>query len=86
MSVTDVIKIAMTRQKIDRHNLAARLNVTPGSLNTKMYRGSFSVDDLIRVATALELKLILADNNGRQVAEFLPEDAAPPRRSNINDK
>lgn len=80
MSVSSVIKAAMSLQGISRTELAEKLETTPGSLNVKMNRGAWSVDDLIRASEAMGLQVALLDKDSQLVVRFKAEDAAPPRR------
>ena len=46
----------------------------------KLQRGSFSVDDLIRLASVIGCRVALLSDDGKTFV-FNPSDAAPPRRS-----
>lgn len=81
MSVSQVVKAAMTLQKIDRYQLAEKLGTTPNSLNVKFNRDAWSAGDLIRAAAALGLKVALVDGRNEVVLKFNESDATPPRRS-----
>ncbi len=69
MTITEQIKILCIRQNISLAELARRLGKSPQSFNSKMRRGSFTVDELEKIAevtdTAFERKFVL--NNGEQV-------------------
>lgn len=81
MSVSDVIKAAMSLQGVGRIELAEKLETTPNSLNVKFNRGAWAVDDLIRAADVMGLKVALVDKDDQAVVRFRVEDAAPKRRS-----
>ena len=69
MTITEQIKILCIRQNISLAELARRLGKSPQSFNSKMRRGSFTVDELEKIAevtdSAFERKFVL--NNGEQV-------------------
>ena len=81
MSVSGVIKAAMSLKGISRAELAEKLGTTNNSLGVKFTRGAWSVDDLIRAASAMGLQVALIDKENNIVLRFNDSDAAPPRRS-----
>lgn len=81
MSVVSVIRAAMALKGVSRAGLAPAFGCSSGAMGTKFARGSFSADDLVRVAEALGYKLALVDEAGSVVLAFNMEGIAPPRRS-----
>lgn len=81
MSVSEKIKAAVIIQGRQLSEVAADLGQSKQAFGNKIARGSFSVDDLIRVAGVIGLEVALLDSNGAPVVKFKQEDAAPPRRS-----
>lgn len=81
MSVSEKIKAAVIIQGRQLSEVAADLGQSKQAFGNKIARGSFSVDDLIRVAGVIGLEVALLDSQGAQIVKFKPEDAAPPRRS-----
>lgn len=65
MTISEQIKVLCVRQNISLAELARRLGKSPQSLNSKMKRGSFTVEELEEIAkvsgTTFERKFILTD-------------------------
>ena len=53
MTVPEQIKVLCVRSGISEAELARRLGKSPQSFNSKMRRGTFTVDDLERVAKVM---------------------------------
>lgn len=53
MTVVEKIKVLCVRCGVSESELARRLGKTPQAFNSKMKRGTFSVDDLDNIASAL---------------------------------
>lgn len=53
MTVTEQIKVLCVRCGVSEAELARRLGKSPQNLNSKMKRGTFTVEDLERIAEAL---------------------------------
>lgn len=81
MSVSEKIKAAIILQGQQLSGVAAELGQSKQAFGNKIARGSFSVDDLIRVAGVIGLEVALIDQAGAPLVKFKPEDAAPPRKS-----
>ena len=65
MSITDKVKAAMTIKGKKNSELAEYLGITNQSLSNKFNRGSFSAEDLIKIAdfTGSKLNFEFDDNN-----------------------
>lgn len=65
MPITDKVKAAMTIKGKKNGELAEYLGITNQSLSNKFNRGSFSAEDLIKIADFTGAKLLLEfdDNN-----------------------
>lgn len=50
MTISEQIKVLCVRQNISQAELARRLGRSPQSFNSKMKRGSFTVEELERIA------------------------------------
>ena len=65
MTISEQIKVLCVRCSISEAELARRLGKSPQSLNSKMKRESFTVNDLEKIAEVLGVefsrKFILAD-------------------------
>lgn len=57
--ITDKIKALLTMKGRKNIELAAHLGMTPQSLQNKLNRGSFSAEDLIKIADFADASLIL---------------------------
>ncbi|GFO86062.1 helix-turn-helix domain-containing protein [Anaerostipes butyraticus] len=65
MTITEQIKVLCVRCGVSEAELARRLGKSPQSFNAKMKRKSFTIDDLDKIAEALDVEFnrefILAD-------------------------
>lgn len=50
MTISEQVKVLCVRQNISMAELARRLGKSPQSFNSKMKRGSFTIDELDRIA------------------------------------
>lgn len=53
MTITEEIKVLCVRCGVSEAELARRLGKSPQSFNSKMKRGSFTIDDLESIAQVL---------------------------------
>ena len=53
MTVTEQIKVLCVRCNVSEAELARRLGKSPQSFNSKMRRGTFSVEEMDKIADAL---------------------------------
>lgn len=73
--ITPIIKAAVQLAGLSRADLARALGLsTPQALSNKYTRGSFSAQDLTRIAQACGVRLAFVDDSGRAVLTF----PAPP--------
>lgn len=63
MSATDVKKGILEDKKITQVELAEKTNVTKQNLNNKMNRDNFSTLELVEIADALEMQLLLKNTS-----------------------
>lgn len=56
MTVSEQIKVLCVRSGISMAELARRLNLSPQSLNGKIKRDSFTINDLKKIADATGVK------------------------------
>lgn len=56
MTVTEQIKVLCVRCGVSEAELARRLGKSPQSFNSKMKRGTFTIDDLEKIAMALNVE------------------------------
>lgn len=73
--ITPIIKAAVQLAGLSRADLAQALGLsTPQALSNKYNRGSFTAQDLTRIAQVCGVKLAFVDDTGRAVLTF----PAPP--------
>ena len=70
MSATEVIKGILKDKNVTQVELAERTNVTKQNLSNKMNRDNFSTLELVEIADALEMQLLLK-NTSCQTADYL---------------
>ena len=58
MTITDQIKVLCVRSNISIAELARRLNTSPQAFNSKMKRGSFTIEELEIIAEAVNAKFL----------------------------
>ena len=73
MSISDKVKAALALKGKQNADGAAVLGITTQAFNNKLYRGSFSADELVKIADALKFELALIDKDGQKII-FLPSD------------
>ena len=61
MSVTEVIKNIIKEKNISQVELAEKIHITKQNLSNKMNRDNFSSLELVEIADALDMSLILKD-------------------------
>lgn len=67
MSVTDKIKALLSIKGKKNIELAEYLGMTPQSLQNKLGRGSFSAEDLIKIADFLECSLVFEIDDTQKI-------------------
>lgn len=69
MTVTEQIKVLCVRCNVSEAELARRLGKSPQSFNSKMRRGTFSVEEMDKIADALgvDFKRTFILANGEEV-------------------
>lgn len=69
MTVSEQIKVLCVRCGVSEAELARRLGKSPQSLNSKMKRASFTIEDLDRIAEVLgvSFKRSFVLDNGEEV-------------------
>ncbi|MCR5107265.1 MAG: helix-turn-helix transcriptional regulator [Lachnospiraceae bacterium] len=69
MTVTEQIKVLCVRCNVSEAELARRLGKSPQSFNSKMRRGTFSVEEMDKIADALgvDFKRAFILANGEEV-------------------
>lgn len=87
MSATTVIKDILTEKDISQVELAAEINITRQNLSNKMNRDKFSSLELVEIADALGMDLILKDkaNNKEYVIDY-PSDLKGKSKRNMTEE
>ena len=69
MTISEQIKVLCVRCNVSEAELARRLGKSPQSLNSKLKRGTMTIEDLEKIATALgvEFKRMFILENGEEV-------------------
>ncbi len=69
MTISEQIKVLCVRCNVSEAELARRLGKSPQSLNAKLKRGTMTIEDLEKIATALgvEFKRMFILENGEEV-------------------
>ena len=67
MSVTRKVKSLLVVKNMTVKELAERLNISSGALNVKLYRGSFSAEDLIRISLCMDCELAINIDDSRKI-------------------
>ncbi len=86
MSVTKVIKNILGDKHISQVELAEKVNVTKQNLSNKMNRDNFSTIELVEIADALNMNLLLKDKtDGKEyIIDYLANEKGKPKRNNKN--
>ena len=67
MSLTSKIKALMILQNKKSSDLAQHLHLTVPAVNSKFYRGSFSLADAIKIADCLDCELAFITKDGQKM-------------------
>lgn len=83
MSAKGVIKDIIKAKNITQIELAERLHVTKQNLSNKMNRDNFSTVELVEIADALEMQLLLKDkSDGKEyIIDYPEEEKGKPKRT-----
>ncbi len=58
MTITEQIKILCVRSDISVAELARRLGTSPQAFNSKMKRGSFTIEELEKIANVVDARFV----------------------------
>lgn len=87
MSATTIIKDILTEKDISQVELAAEINITRQNLSNKMNRDKFSSLELVEIADALGMNLILKDKaNGKEYVIDYPSDLKGKSKRNMTEE
>lgn len=83
MSVTEVIKGILKDKHVTQVDLAEKTNVTKQNLNNKMNRDNFSTLELVEIADALDMQLLLKNNSdGKEyIIDYPSDQKGKPKRN-----
>lgn len=82
MSVKGVIKDIIKDKNITQVELAEKIHVTKQNLSNKMNRDNFSTLELVEIADALDMQLLLKNkSDGKEyVIDYPEEEKGKPKR------
>lgn len=82
MSATEVIKDILKDKNMSQVELAEKTNVTRQNLSNKMSRDNFSTLELVEIADALGMKLILKNisDDKEYLVDYPPDQKGKPKR------
>ncbi|MBQ3061051.1 MAG: XRE family transcriptional regulator [Lachnospiraceae bacterium] len=82
MSAKEVIKAILEDKHVTQVELAEKTNVTKQNFNNKMNRDNFSTLELVEIADALEMQLILKNtSDGKEyIIDYPEEQKGKPKR------
>ena len=87
MSATTVIKDILKVKDKSQVELAEEINVTRQNLSNKMNRDKFSALELVEIADALEMNLILKDKeDGTEYIIDYPDDLKGKSKRNMTEE
>ena len=88
MSVTEVIKGILKDKNVTQVELAERTNVTKQNLSNKMNRDNFSTLELVEIADALEMQLLLKNtSDGKEyIIDYSKEQKGKPKRGRKSEE
>jgi len=65
-SVNDVIKTIMKDHKVSQADLARLFHVSPQAIYNKFQRGTWNVDEVIKILDSVNCKLVVEDGSIRK--------------------
>lgn len=84
MSLTNKIKALMILQNKKSSDLAQHLHLTVPAINSKFYRGSFSLADAIKIADCLDCELAFITKDGQKMV-LTPDDIPDGKPNPVKD-
>ncbi len=83
MSATEAIKNILKDKNISQVELAEKIKVTKQNLSNKLNRDNFSTLELVEIADALNMKLLLKNvsDQTEYLIDYPPENKGKPKRS-----
>ncbi len=87
MSISKVIKNILSDKGISQVELAEKVNVTKQNLSNKMNRDNFSTIELVEIADALNMKLLLKNKSDDKeyLIDYPADEKGKPKRNNKNN-
>ena len=88
MSAKEVIKAILEDKHVTQVELAERTNVTKQNFNNKMNRDNFSTLELVEIADALEMQLLLKNtSNGKEyIIDYPDGQKGKPKRGRKSEE
>ena len=85
MSVVTVIEAILDEKHITKTELAERIGITKQNMSNKIKRDNFSALELVEIADALGVQLILKDGKNEYRIDY-PEDRKGKPKRNMTTK
>lgn len=85
MSASTVIKDILESRNIKQFELAEKVNTTKQNLNNKINRDNFSTLELVEIADALGLQLVLRSVSEKKeyIIDYPAEEKGKPKRTKV---
>lgn len=81
MSVVTVIKTILDEKDITKGELAERIGITKQNMSNKIKRDNFSTLELVEIADALGVQLILKDGENEYRIDYPEDQKGKPKRN-----
>lgn len=83
VSATEIIKYIIKDKNISQVELAQKIKITRQNLSNKLNRDNFSTLELVEIADALNMKLILKDITSKKeyLIDYPEENKCKPKRN-----
>ena len=81
MSVVTVIKAILDEKHITKTELAERIGITKQNMSNKIKRDNFSALELVEIADALGVQLILKDGKNEYRIDYPADQKGKPKRN-----
>ena len=84
MSVVTVIEAILDEKHITKTELAERIGITKQNMSNKIKRDNFSALELVEIADALGVQLILKDGKNEYRIDYPEDQKGKPKRNMTN--
>ena len=81
MSVVTVLETIIKEKHISKGELAERIGITKQNMSNKIKRDNFSALELVEIADALDVQLILKDGKNEYRIDYPADQKGKPKRN-----